>query len=69
VSIQDFIFTGSANSASDELLPNTLRKAYSRVNAEFWKSTVEGELQSLNSNHVYETILDGVTPITSKPVF
>jgi len=41
------------------------------VNAEFWKSVVEEELQSLNSNHVYETMLipDGVTPITSKPVF
>jgi len=71
VSIEDFIFAGSANSASDELLPNTLKEAYSGVNAEFWKSAVEEELQSLNSNHVYKTMLipDGVTPITSKPVF
>jgi len=71
VSIEDLIFAGSANSASDKLLPNTLKEAYSGVNVEFWKSTVEEELQSLNSNHVYETVLipDGVTPITSKPVF
>jgi len=70
-SIEDFIFTGSANSASNKLLPNTLKEAYSRMNAEFWKSAVGGELQSLNSNHVYETVLipDEVTPITSKPVF
>ncbi|KIJ07468.1 hypothetical protein PAXINDRAFT_90363, partial [Paxillus involutus ATCC 200175] len=34
-------------------------------------SEAEEELQSLNSNHVYETVLipEGVTPITSKPVF
>ena len=32
---------------------------------------MEEELLSLNSNHVYETVLipAGVTPITSKPVF
>ena len=32
---------------------------------------MEEELQSLNSNHIYETVLvsEGVTPITSKPVF
>jgi len=55
-SIEDFIFAGSANS---------------RANVEFWKSAVEEELQSLNSNHIYETVLipDGVTPISSKPVF
>jgi len=70
-SIEDFIFAGSANSTSNELLPNTLKEAYSRVNVEFWKSVVEEELQSLNSNHVYETvlILDRVTPIISNPVF
>ena len=38
---------------------------------ELWKSAVEEELQSLNSNHVYKTVLipEGITPITSKPVF
>ncbi|KIK90628.1 hypothetical protein PAXRUDRAFT_49993, partial [Paxillus rubicundulus Ve08.2h10] len=39
--------------------------------AECWKSAVEEELLSLNSNHVSETIPipEGVTPITSKPIF
>jgi len=71
VFIEDFIFAGSANSASDELLQNTLKEACFGANVEFWKSTVEEELQSLNSNHVYKTVLipGGVTPITSTPVF
>ena len=70
-SMEDFVFTGSATSNSDETLPRTLREAYSGTDAELWKSAIEEELQSLNSNHVYETVLTpkGVTPITSKPVF
>ena len=70
-SMEDFVFAGSAISNSDETLPRMLRKAYSGTDAELWKSAVEEELQSLNSNHVYETVLmpKGVTPITSKPVF
>ena len=69
--MEDFIFAGSANSTSDESLPKTLKEAYSRPEAKLWKSAVEEELLSLNSNHVYETVLipEGVTPITSKPVF
>ncbi|KIK92668.1 hypothetical protein PAXRUDRAFT_46330, partial [Paxillus rubicundulus Ve08.2h10] len=36
-----------------------------------YSSTIKEELLNLNSNHVYETvpIPEGVTPITSKPVF
>ena len=70
VSIEDFIFAGSTNSTSDKLPPNTFREAYSEANAEFWKSAVEEELQSLNFNHVYKTVLipDGTTLITFKPV-
>ena len=69
-SMEDFVFAGSATSNSDETLPRMLREAYSGTDAELWKSAVEEELQSLNSNHVYETVLTpkGVTPITSKPV-
>ena len=65
------MFTGSANSNSDECLPKTLKEAYSGAEAELWKLAVEKELLSLNSNHVYETVLipEGITPITSKPVF
>ena len=65
------MFAGSANSNSDECLPKTLKEAYSGAEAELWKSAVEEELLSLNSNHVYETVLipEGITPITSKPVF
>ncbi|KIK74344.1 hypothetical protein PAXRUDRAFT_123968, partial [Paxillus rubicundulus Ve08.2h10] len=35
------------------------------------KSAIKEELLNLNSNHVYEIIpiLEGITPITSKPVF
>ena len=69
--MEDFIFAGSANSTSNELLHKTLKEAYSGVEAKLWKSAVQEELLSLNSNHVYETVLipEGVTPITSKPVF
>ena len=69
--IEDFMFTGSANSNSDECLPKTLKEAYLGAEAELWKSAVEEELLSLNSNHVYETVLipEGIIPITSKPVF
>ena len=69
--IEDFMFAGSANSNSDECLPKTLKEAYSGAEAELWKSAVEEELLSLNSNHVYETVLipEEITPITSKPVF
>ncbi|KIJ20732.1 hypothetical protein PAXINDRAFT_40993, partial [Paxillus involutus ATCC 200175] len=69
--MEDFVFAGSANSNSDESLPRTLKEAYSGADEERWKSAVEEELQSLNSNHVYETVLipEGVTLITSKPVF
>ena len=67
-SMEDFVFAGSATSNSDETLPRMLREAYSGTDAELWKSAVE---ESLNSNHVYETVLTpkGVTQITSKPVF
>jgi len=59
-----------AHLSSDESLPNTLKEAYSGPDRELWKSALEEELQSLNSNHVYETvlILEGITLITSKPV-
>ena len=69
--MEDFIFTGAATSNSDEALPRTLKEAYSGTDVELWKSAIEEELQSLNSNHVYETILtsEGITPIISKPVF
>jgi hypothetical protein len=69
--MDNFMFAGSANSNSDESLPKTLREAYSGAEVELWKSAVEEELQSLNSNHVYETVLipEGITPITSKPIF
>ncbi|KIJ14172.1 hypothetical protein PAXINDRAFT_79847, partial [Paxillus involutus ATCC 200175] len=52
-------------------LPGTIPEAYAGPNAEHWKSAVEEELLNLNANHVYETVLipEGVTPITSKPVF
>ena len=61
--MEDFVFAGSATSNSDETLPRMLREAYSGTDAELWKSAVEEELQSLNSNHVYETVLTpkGVT--------
>ena len=70
-SIEDFAFPEFANSSTEESLPRTLREAYSGPDKELWKSAVEEELQSLNSNHVYETVLipEGITPITSKPVF
>ena len=69
--MEDFMFAGSANSNSDQSLPNTLKEAYSGTEAELWKSAVEEELQSLNFNHVYEIVLipEGITPITSKPIF
>ena len=65
------MFAGSTNSNSDECFPKTLKEAYLGVKAELWKSAVEEELLSLNSNHVYETVLipEGITPITSEPVF
>ena len=48
-----------------------LKEAYSGAPVELWKSAVEEELLSLNTNHVYETVLipKGISPITSKPVF
>ena len=65
------MFAGSTNSNSDECLPKTLKEVYSGMEAELWKLAVEEELLSLNYNHVYETVLipEGITPITSKPVF
>ncbi|KIK73033.1 hypothetical protein PAXRUDRAFT_21304 [Paxillus rubicundulus Ve08.2h10] len=53
-------------------LPGTNQKAYTGPDTEYWKSTVEEELLNLKSNHVYEKnipMLEGITPITSKPVF
>ena len=54
-----------------QTLPATIPKAYTHPDTDLWKSVVEDELLSLNANHVYETIQisEGVTPITSKPVF
>ncbi|KIK82282.1 hypothetical protein PAXRUDRAFT_100076, partial [Paxillus rubicundulus Ve08.2h10] len=53
-------------------LLGTIREAYTGPDADHWKSTIEEELLNLNSNHMYyETIpiLEGVTLITSKPIF
>ncbi|KIK77544.1 hypothetical protein PAXRUDRAFT_166498, partial [Paxillus rubicundulus Ve08.2h10] len=52
-------------------LPGTIQEAYAGPDADHWKSAVEEELLNLNSNHVYKTvpILEGVTLITSKPIF
>ncbi|KIK74823.1 hypothetical protein PAXRUDRAFT_56999, partial [Paxillus rubicundulus Ve08.2h10] len=51
-------------------LPGTMQEAYAGPDYH-WKSAIEEELLNINSNHVYETICipEGVTPITSKPVF
>ena len=56
---------------SNENLPQNLREAFSQPDADLWQSALEDELLSLSSNHIYETvpILEGVTPITSKPIF
>ena len=65
-------FAGVANtSPSNDDLPPNLREAFSRPDSDLWRSALEEELLSLNSNHVYETvpIPAGVAPITSKPVF
>ena len=65
-------FAGVANTGpSNDDLPPNLREAFSRPDGDLWRSALEEELLSLNSNHVYETvpIPAGVTPITSKPVF
>ncbi|KIK73543.1 hypothetical protein PAXRUDRAFT_78937, partial [Paxillus rubicundulus Ve08.2h10] len=60
-----------ANSESDVSLLGTIREAYAGPDTDHWKSAIEEELLNLNSNHVYETvpILEGVTLITSKPIF
>ena len=65
-------FAGVANTGpSNDDLPPNLREAFSRPDGDLWRSALEEELLSLNSNHVYETvpIPAGVAPITSKPVF
>ena len=69
--LEHHIFAGAANSRPGETLLNTIKEAYTGPDADLWRSAVEEELLSLNSNHVYETvpIPDGVTPITSKLVF
>ncbi|KIK92507.1 hypothetical protein PAXRUDRAFT_56872, partial [Paxillus rubicundulus Ve08.2h10] len=73
--LEDFIFAGAATSKSDLSLPGTIQKAYAGPDVECWKPAVEDELLTINSNHVYETILtkfarkEGIAPITSKPVF
>ncbi|KAI6146672.1 hypothetical protein BKA82DRAFT_3980383, partial [Pisolithus tinctorius] len=61
--------TGTGPSNDD--LPQTLNEAFSQPDSHLWKSALEDELLSLNSNHVYETVPvpAGVTSITSKPVF
>ncbi|KIK72455.1 hypothetical protein PAXRUDRAFT_21969, partial [Paxillus rubicundulus Ve08.2h10] len=70
-SLEDFIFAGAANSESDASLPGTIPEAYAGPDTDHWKSAIEEELLNLNSNHVYETvpIPEGVTLITSKPIF
>ncbi|EGN93441.1 hypothetical protein SERLA73DRAFT_63964, partial [Serpula lacrymans var. lacrymans S7.3] len=52
-------------------LSRTLKEALSRPDGELWKSALEEELLSLNTNAVYDTVPlpKGVKPITSKPVF
>src|SRR5947209_6996434 len=68
----DAFFAGLANTGpSNETLPCTLKEAFSQKDAGLWKSALEEELPSLNSNQVYKTvpISEGVKPITSKPVF
>ena len=69
--LEHHIFARAANSRPGETLPNTIKEAYTGPDADLWRSTVEEELLSLNSNYVYETvpIPDGVTPIISKLVF
>ncbi|KIK75409.1 hypothetical protein PAXRUDRAFT_52503, partial [Paxillus rubicundulus Ve08.2h10] len=60
-----------ANSESNASLLGTIPEAYAGPDTDHWKSAIEEELLNLNSNHVYETvpILEGITPITSKPIF
>ncbi|KIK73929.1 hypothetical protein PAXRUDRAFT_55375, partial [Paxillus rubicundulus Ve08.2h10] len=60
-----------ANSESNAFLPGTIWEAYAGPDTDHWKSAIEEELINLNSNHVYKTvpILEGITPITSKPIF
>ena len=69
--LEHHIFAGATNSTTDETLPTTIPEAYARTDADLWKSVVEDELLSLNTNHVYETVQipKGITLITSKPVF
>ena len=56
---------------TDETLLTTIPEAYTHTDADLWSFAVEGELLSLNANHVYETVQipKDITPITSKPVF
>ena len=69
--LEHHIFAGATNSIIDETLPTTIPEAYACTDADLWKSIVEDELLSLNTNHVYETVQipKGITLITSKPVF
>ncbi|KIK72767.1 hypothetical protein PAXRUDRAFT_44059, partial [Paxillus rubicundulus Ve08.2h10] len=59
------------NSQEHLQCPQNPLRTSSLPDADHRKSAIEEELLNLNSNHVYETvpIPEGVTPITSRPVF
>ncbi|EGN91068.1 hypothetical protein SERLA73DRAFT_81262, partial [Serpula lacrymans var. lacrymans S7.3] len=69
---EETFFAGIASTGpSNTDLPRTLKEALSHPDGELWKSALEEELLSLNTNAVYDTVPlpKGVKPITSKPVF
>ena len=69
--LEHHIFVGATNSTTDETLPTTIPEVYACTDADLWKSAVEDELLSLNTNHVYETVQipKDITQLTFKPVF